>query len=95
MNPRLSGALRVLAALDGEPVPRKPVEPRRVTQRLCRNPGCGVQIVIAHLPTGAWCALDIAPAGEMTIVNATVREWADIFADAPRYSFHRCRKDAR
>lgn len=93
MNPRLSGALRVLAALDGEPVPRKPVEPRRVTQRLCRNAGCTAQITIAHLPTGAWCALDIAPAGEMTIVNGSVRSWAEIDGDVSRYCFHRCGGD--
>lgn len=90
MNPRLSGALRVLAALDGEPVPRKPVEPRAVRQRLCRL-GCGRQITLAFLPTGAWCALDAEPDGDMVIVGATVRARGDVHADAPAYCFHRCK----
>lgn len=92
---RLEHAEQLLAVLNGATLPPRPQEPRRVLQRLCRNAGCNVQITIAHLPTGAWCALDSHPNGDMVILNATVRARGEIHADAPRYCFHRCGKDSR
>lgn len=85
---RLDHAQAVLDAL-GKPAERPTPAPLGVSQRLCRY-GCGVQLVIAHLPGGQWCALQREPDGDLVIVNAMAITRGAHHADAPRYCFHRC-----
>jgi hypothetical protein len=86
---RAERAQAVLDAIDGGVhVARAGREVPAVRVRLCRH--CPQQVTLAHLPTGAWCALDREPDGDMVIVGAFVRTRGDHHADAPRYSFHRC-----
>lgn len=90
MTPRLSGALRVLAALDGEPVPRKPVEPPKPVEKLCKH--CKRQIVIARGSSTNWAVLERRePDGGIVIVRGIERERGDVHNDAPHFEFHRCR----
>lgn len=89
MNPRLSGALRVLAALDGEPVPRKPVEPRRVVEKLCRD--CQRQIAIVPVSSINWAVLERRePDGQVVVVNGVARERGGAYDDCPHWEFHQC-----
>lgn len=79
----------MLAALDGEPVPRKPVEPRRAVEKLCKY--CGRQIVIALRSATNWAVLERRePDGEVVIVNGIARDCGNAYKDMPRFEFHRC-----
>lgn len=79
----------MLAALDGEPVPRKPVEPPKPVEKLCRQ--CRRQIVIARGSASNWAVLERRePDGSIVIVNGIARDCGDAYLDKPRFEFHRC-----
>ena len=91
MNPRLVGAMRVLAALDGTPMSRPKREARRVVQRLCRH--CQRQILIVAGSASNWAVLERRePDGGIVIVNGIARERGDVHNEGfTHWEFHRCR----
>lgn len=87
---RLEGAQAVLDAL-GQKVERpSPPAPSGFVQRLCRNFGCNVQIVVAPLAGGNWAAIEAHPEGELVLSTGIAITRGPDHNGLPRYCFHRC-----
>jgi len=91
---RAQQATRVLQAL-GTKAARPSQAPKGVAQRLCRNPGCNVQIIVANLASGQWAPLERHPEGHIVLVDGVVRYDGPLTPGADRFVFHACRVGAK
>lgn len=86
---RADRAQRVLDSL-GTVVKRPSPPAQGVSEKLCRY-GCGTQLLIAHLATGQWCALERHHSGDITLERGTAVSLGPQHApDASKFVFHRC-----
>lgn len=88
---RADRAQRVLDSL-GTVVKRPSPPGQGISEKLCRY-GCGIQLLIAHLATGQWCALERHPSGDITLERGTAVSLGPQHSpSSTRFVFHRCER---